>query len=35
MASLYTRLIAHTLFPLHERLMQRPTFGYLDELEKS
>ena len=35
MADLYTRLVAHSLFPLHERLMQRPTFGYLDELEKS
>ncbi|CAH1385707.1 phenylacetate--CoA ligase family protein [Candidatus Nitrotoga sp. M5] len=35
MANIYTKLVAHTLFPLHERLMQRPTFDYLDELEKS
>ncbi|CAH1193151.1 Adenylyltransferase [Candidatus Nitrotoga sp. BS] len=35
MADLYNRLVAHTLFPLHERLMQRPTFGYLKELDKS
>ena len=35
MANLYNELVAHTLFPLHERLMQRPTFDYLKELDKS
>lgn len=32
MIPLFTR---HFVYPLHERLMQRPTFSYLNELEKS
>jgi len=28
-------LTKNIIYPLHERLMQRPTFGYLDELESS
>jgi phenylacetate-CoA ligase len=31
---LQTQLIASVLFPLHERLMKRPTFPYLRELER-
>lgn len=31
---LYTKLVANFLFPLHERLMNRPTFPYLRELER-
>lgn len=33
--SLPARLVSDALFPLHERLMGRPTFTYLDELERS
>ena len=28
-------LARHMIYPLHERLMQRPTFPYLAELERS
>ena len=33
--SLYPRLVSGALFPLHERLMRRPTFPYLAELEQT
>jgi phenylacetate-CoA ligase len=28
-------LSRHVVYPLHERLMQRPTFAYLERLEQS
>ena len=31
----YSRLISKVLFPLHERLVHRPTFSYLEELEET
>lgn len=33
--SLPARLVGDALFPLHERLMGRPTFAFLEELERS
>lgn len=33
--SLTARLVSDALFPLHERLMRRPTFAYLDEIERN
>ncbi|SMF93983.1 phenylacetate-CoA ligase [Methylomagnum ishizawai] len=32
---MHPALVRHLWFPLHERLMQRPTFAYLAELERS
>lgn len=32
---MHPKLVKHLLFPAHERLLRRPTFAYLAELEKS
>lgn len=33
--SLPSRIVSQLVYPLHEKLMQRPTFSYLDQLEQS
>lgn len=35
MSAVWAKLVGRALFPLHERLLGRPTFGYLDELERT
>lgn len=33
-SEMHSRLVRHLVYPLHEHLMQRPTFPYLAELER-